>query len=295
MLTCSQENIILFLKILDKSGSQDVCPFIWIINYQRRCWPMDKIKATILGSGTCVPSLSRSSCSVLVESGNHRLVFDTGPGTMRRLLEAGVAIFDVTAVFYSHLHPDHTAELVPFLFATKYPGTHSRQTPLTIIAGKGFTRFFNGLKAVYGEWIVLDDDMFNIIELDTTATDRLNMEDIIIESAPVNHCEESLAYKITGPDNTPIVYSGDTDYSENLIRLSQGAEILICECAMPDGMKVPGHLTPSLAGDIAKRADVKTLVLTHFYPECDRSDIANDCRKAYSGNIILAEDLMEIT
>ena len=256
---------------------------------------MDKIKATILGSGTCVPSLTRSACSVLAECGPHRLVFDTGPGTMRRLLEAGVTIFDITAIVYSHLHPDHTAELVPFLFATKYPGTHRRRGPLKIIAGKGFSSFFNGLISVYGEWIILDDGMFEIIELDITKPDRYSLDEMSIVSAPVDHSEESLAYKITGPDGTSLVYTGDTDFSESLIRLSNGADILICESAMPDEKKMPGHLTPSLAGEIASRAGVKTLVLTHFYPECDKSDIANECRKTYTGKIVLAEDLMEIT
>ena len=256
---------------------------------------MDKTKATILGSGTCVPSLTRSSCSVLVQSGNQRLVFDTGPGTMRRLLEAGVTIFDITAIFYSHLHPDHTAELVPFLFATKYPGTHTRRVPLKIIAGKGFSDYFDGLISIYGEWIMLEDDMFEIIELDITRPDQYSIGDITVASAPVDHREESLAYKITGPDKTSLVYSGDTDFSENLIRLSKGADILVCESAMPDENKMPGHLTPSLAGEIASRAGVETLVLTHFYPECDESDIANECSRTYSGKIILAEDLMEIT
>ncbi len=51
------------------------------------------ITVTILGSGTCVPSLKRSSCSVLMEIGERRLLFDSGPGTMRRLLEAETSIF----------------------------------------------------------------------------------------------------------------------------------------------------------------------------------------------------------
>ena len=55
-----------------------------------------------------------------------------------------------------------------------------------------------------------------------------------------------------------------------------------------------GHLTPSLAGEIASAARVKKLVLTHFYPECDRADISDQCRKTYSGPLILAEDLMRI-
>jgi ribonuclease BN (tRNA processing enzyme) len=49
-----------------------------------------------------------------------------------------------------------------------------------------------------------------------------------------------------------------------------------------------------LAGEIATRANVGKLVLTHFYPECDRADIETECRKSYSGPLVLAQDLMKI-
>ena len=78
----------------------------------------DKLSVTILGSGTCVPSLKRSSCSVLMKAGDNILLFDSGAGTMRRLLEAGIEIYDVSFVFFSHFHPDHTGELASFLFLT---------------------------------------------------------------------------------------------------------------------------------------------------------------------------------
>ena len=91
-----------------------------------------------------------------------------------------------------------------------------------------------------------------------------------------------------------LVYSGDTDVTENLVELAENADMLICESAMPDGMKVPGHLTPSLAGETAQRAGVKTLVLTHFYPECDQTDVAKQCRKTYAGPLIPARDLLTI-
>ena len=70
----------------------------------------NELSVTILGSGTCVPSLKRSSCSVLMRTGDNVLLFDSGVGTMKRLLEAGVEIFDVSFIFYSHFHPDHTSE-----------------------------------------------------------------------------------------------------------------------------------------------------------------------------------------
>ena len=97
-----------------------------------------EITVTILGSGTCVPSLERSSCSVMIAVGDARLLFDSGPGTMRRLLKANTTIFEVDYIFYSHFHPDHSAELVPFIFSTKYPDMEQRQSLLSIIAGSGF-------------------------------------------------------------------------------------------------------------------------------------------------------------
>ena len=50
----------------------------------------ESITVTILGSGTIVPSLARSTCSFLLEAAGMKLLFDIGPGTMRRLLEAGI-------------------------------------------------------------------------------------------------------------------------------------------------------------------------------------------------------------
>ena len=253
------------------------------------------ISVTILGSGTCVPSLKRSSCCVLMETGGKKLLFDCGPGTMRRLLETNIKIFDISFIFFSHLHPDHTGELVPFLFATKYPDIERRQKPLTIVAGKGFTGFYNRLKNVYGEWIELKPGLLNIVEMDNKGTDSLDFGDFSVESIPVEHTDESLAYRVNSADGESVVYSGDTDFSDNLVTLAKNADLLICESALPDELKVPGHLTPSLSGEIATQANVGKLVLTHFYPECDQVDIEKQCRKTWSGPLILAEDLMKIT
>jgi ribonuclease BN (tRNA processing enzyme) len=254
----------------------------------------DKLSVTILGSGTCVPSLKRSSCSVLMRTGDNILLFDTGAGTVRRLLEAGVKIYDVSFVFYSHFHPDHTGELASFLFSNKYPDKNRRKIPLTLGAGRGFIAFFETLKRVYGQWIELDSGLLNIIEFDGTHGDKRRYDDFKVETLPVEHNPESIAYRITGSGGASVVYSGDTDFSDNLVTLSKNADLLICESALPDELKVKGHLTPSQAGEIASRANVGKLVLTHFYPECDGVDIEKECRKTYAGPLILAEDLMAL-
>lgn len=256
--------------------------------------PPDDPILTILGSGTCVPSLARSACSVLIRTRSTHILIDLGPGTMRRLLEAGSRPDDVAFIFLSHFHPDHTAEFVPFLFSSKYPRHRSRRRPVTLAAGNGFLAFYEGLRQVYGTWIELDPTVMELLELDSTAQKQRAFADFTVAFSPVKHRPESLAYRFTLDNGYTVVYSGDTDFCDTLIALAENADLLICESALPDHLKTDGHLTPSLAGTIATRAGVRRLMLTHFYPECDRVDTAEECRRTYSGPLILAEDLMEI-
>jgi len=246
---------------------------------------------TILGSGTAVPSLARSACAVLLTFDDVVLLLDSGPGTMRRLLEAGFSVFDVTHMGISHLHPDHTGELVSFLFANKYPDASLRQQPLTLIGAKGLTSFYNQLKGIYGEWIDMAGNL-KLVEMDNTAPGEKIFSNFLLQTTPVWHRPESIAFRINVPNAKSIVYSGDTDVSENLVVLSKDADLLICEAAFPDEMKRDGHLTPSLAGKMASRAKVRHLVLTHFYPPCEQADMIGQCRSTYTGPLELAYDLL---
>ncbi len=252
-----------------------------------------EMTVTILGSGTCVPSLERSSCSVLVEAEDAKILIDCGPGTMRRLLENGTQIYDISHILISHFHPDHTGELISFLFSNKYPDAFHRQIPLSIIGGSGLSDFYGGFKKIYGEWIDIAPNILNLIEIEKNNRSKV-FNDFTLEMISVEHNKESLAFKIIGEKGTSLVYSGDTDYCSNLIDIAWNTNLLICESALPDELKVKGHLTPSEAGEIATKANVKQLVLTHFYPECDKVDIEKQCRRTYQGPLILAEDLMRI-
>lgn len=254
----------------------------------------NSIRVTVLGSGTCVPRLDRSACSILLHIGDRQLVFDSGPGTMRRLLEVGTDIFQIDYLFYSHFHPDHTAELVPLLFANKYPDATRRTKPLTLVGGPGVKRFFAGLESVYGHWIQLAEDKVDLVELDGNRQPGLTGEGFTVATAPMAHNPESVAFRIETPCGRSVVYSGDTDYTENLVKLAHKTGLLICEAAVPDEDKIPGHLTPVLAGRMAARAEVRRLMLTHFYPACDATDIAAQCRRSYQGPLLLAQDLMTV-
>ncbi|MCP4747634.1 MAG: ribonuclease Z [Desulfobacteraceae bacterium] len=250
------------------------------------------MKITIVGSGTCVPRLERSSSSVLIESDSVKILLDLGLGTIRRLLEYGVTIDGLTHIFLSHFHPDHTCELAPLLFATKYPGNLSRITPLILAGGPGINDFYHALQAAYGDWIVLPDEQFAICQLDPMRSEKTKWGDLTVHVRPVSHRPESLAIRIENRAGKSVVYSGDTDKCDALADLAHETDLFICESAMPDEKRVPGHLTPGLAAEIASKARVKQLVLTHLYPACDQVDIAKQAANVYKGLIIVAQDLM---
>ncbi len=251
-----------------------------------------KPRLTILGSGTCVPCLDRSSCSVLVETGASQILLDMGPGTIRRLLEAGKHPDGVTHILLSHFHPDHCADLVPFLFATKYGGSRRRQ-PAQVFAGPGFESFFAALQNAYGNWLAGPRQPWSIHELDPDQG-PVNELDFTLCFAPVHHRPESLAFRIETRDGFCLVYGGDTGYCQSLVELAGRADLLICEASMPNNLKIEGHLTPALAGRVATSAAVGKLILTHFYPACDAVDIAKQCRATYKGPLVLAKDLLTV-
>ncbi len=251
------------------------------------------MKITILGSGTGYPTLRRSACAVLMAIGEDRLLFDMGLGTLRRLLESGTALSDVTHIFFSHHHPDHCAEFPSFLFASKYPASLSRQRPITVI-GRGVDELYAQFRGIYGRWIEPEPALLNLLDLDRIDQPNLAAASFRIEIRPVPHIESSVGYRVTASDGTTVVYTGDTAYSEDVVALAQDADMLITEASVPDGQDTEGHLTPSLAGRIAAEAGVGRLVLTHFYPECDGVNLAAQCRRTWSGPLTLAEDLLTL-
>lgn len=244
----------------------------------------------ILGSGTGVPSLTRSSPAYLIKEGEQDILLDSGSGTLVRMLQVGVTYKDLDAILYSHTHPDHTADLVPLIFASKYK-EEPREKDLIITGGRGFRDYFEGLKWVYGSWI--EPETFRIHIREVVAED-IELGVLRITTLPMEHIPESVGYRLESPLGRTVVYAGDTDYCRNIVELARGADILILEASFPEGRKVKGHLTPSLAGRIAQEAGCKKLILTHFYPPCEQSDMRADCQRIYRGEILMAEDMMRI-
>jgi ribonuclease BN (tRNA processing enzyme) len=244
----------------------------------------------ILGSGTGIPSLRRGSPGLVLISESSKVVIDSGSGILRRMLEVGITYRDIDLLLYTHIHPDHISELVPILFACKYADL-PRQKDLIGVGGPGFKDYFDRLKKLYWSWI--EPPSYHLAIKETSQKPFL-FQDLKIFSKPMAHIPESVGYRIEFKDRRSIAISGDTDYCRNIIDLASEVDLLVLECSFPDGKKVEGHLTPSLAGRIGLESRCKRLLLTHLYPICDQFDILKQCGQVYKGETILGEDLMRI-
>ncbi len=207
------------------------------------------------------------------------------------MLKIGITYLDLDFVFYTHTHPDHTADLVPLVFACKY-GEDPRRRDLSIIGGRGFKNYFQAIQGVYGHWLQPDQFRIPITEVYDDILDY-GLFRVIVK--PMNHTPESVGYRVESHEGRSVAISGDTDYCPDLVELAKDVDVLVIESALPDDMKAKGHLTPSLAGRIGREANCKKMILTHLYPVCDTVDIAGQCRKQYQGELLIAEDFMRVS
>ncbi|SPD75483.1 Beta-lactamase domain protein [uncultured Desulfobacterium sp.] len=249
----------------------------------------------VLGSGTSIPIGDRSSPSLALIVEGSTIVFDLGPGALCQLARAGLDYEKVERIFITHFHPDHTADIIHFLFASRNPTVLGRRLPFVITGPNGLKGLLTDIQNAFQNWLTLTPDAMKIDELETGITSKREYECFSLIACPVDHTPHSLAYRVDARSGKSLVYSGDTGYCDDIIEIASGTDLLVLECSFPDGKEMPGHLTPSQAGKIASMAKVRRLLLTHFYPECLETDIEAQCRKTYQGEIILASDLLRVS
>ncbi len=243
---------------------------------------------TILGSGTCVPSLKRNAPSNYLKIGDKQILVDCGSGTLLQLKKAKLNYKEIDIVFISHYHTDHISDLNALIQALNWTPGFDRKKDLILIGPVGFKKFYESyLKPISG---VPRPDTYKIIlqEIDN----KIEFDNFTIESYKTNHNNDSIAYKFSKNKKT-LVISGDTDFDENLIKFSENVDVLILECSYPNEQKVAGHLVSKECGEIAKKANVKKLVLSHLYPTSPEEIRLNETKEIFF-NTILAEDLMKI-
>jgi ribonuclease BN (tRNA processing enzyme) len=250
----------------------------------------------ILGSGTGIPRADRASPALVLTSMNKPILFDIGPGTLRQLDKMGIPHSRIGQIFITHFHPDHTVDLIHFLFVTRNPTVLAKREPFVIVAPMGFRDFLEGLHHAYGKWIEIPGEIMKVDELDTKKPDERIYAEFRIQSMPIPHTPQSLAYRVTSTSSgKSFVYTGDTGFTPELADFARSCDLLITEASFPEGQETEGHLTPSEAGRIAFLAQAGKLVLTHFYPEVLSTDIVSQCRRTFDGELILGRDFLHLT
>jgi ribonuclease BN (tRNA processing enzyme) len=247
------------------------------------------MKIIILGTGTATPDLRRNASGLILQTSQTTMAVDMGPGTIRRMVEAGVDTRAIDVILLTHFHADHVSDVAPFLFASNYAYGPARTSSFQLVGPRGLEQFFSALVQAYGHWIIPSNNRLIIEELDADGDDQISIHDVVIRSAPALHTYPSLSYRVEH-EGKSVTISGDTDASDNLVRLAQDADVFICECSLPASLKAPGHLTPAQAGAIAHKAHAKKLILTHFYPPCDEADVVQEAASQYAGEIVKAHD-----
>jgi ribonuclease BN (tRNA processing enzyme) len=246
------------------------------------------VELITLGTGTVAPSARRTAPCHFVQRHGVRLLLDCGPGALHRCAAFDIPWTAITHVALSHFHPDHFAELPMLVYALKYTAIPPRSEPLVVLGPPGVVRLVKALAHGYGDWLL--DPGFPIAILDIEPGEPFPLDaELMLETFPVPHTAESVAIGLTAPEGR-LVYTGDTGSSPELARWASGCDLLLAECSLPEAQAIEIHLTPERAGDLAREAGAKRLVLTHFYPPVENSDPAHVAALRFPGPVSAASD-----
>ena len=252
------------------------------------------MQLTVLGSGTSIPLTYRASPSLMLNVDGNILLLDMGPGTLRQLARSGLNTNSISHILFSHFHPDHTADLIHFLFVTRNPSIFDKRKPFLLSGSTGLKTLIDRLQSVYPGWLEITGDKMTIEEFSNTEATVNSYEKYTVSTFPVDHTASSLAYRIEDKNGNSIVYAGDMGFDEGISSLASGTDLLVLECSLPAGVNTEGHLTPAQAGRLASLSGAKKLMLVHFYPEVMSTDISGECRKFYNGDLILGRDMLQM-
>jgi ribonuclease BN (tRNA processing enzyme) len=243
---------------------------------------------TVVGSGTLVPSARRSTPAVAVREDRLQITVDGGSGTLRRQAELGIDFRDTHTLLFTHIHPDHTLDLLHFLFASGYAPGGPRREPVRLAGPRGFAVYVEHLRRGLKSWTEGGTGGIEVTELEHG--DRLDLPGLTVEAVQLEHAVTDLGYRIADRRGRTAAVTGDTGWCSALSTLARDADLLLCECSGDAAHPLDGHLTAPEAGRLAAAAGVRQLVLTHLYPLPDDRRRILEAAAAYPGPILLAAD-----
>jgi len=276
-----------------------------------------RVRVVLLGTkGGPTPSPDRAAPATLIEIDGKAWVVDCGNGVAGQLAKARVPLDTLQRIFVSHNHSDHIADvgtLIELAWSSglKTPVTVHGPPPIAAIVRDQLAALAYDVAARIREEGRVP--LAPLVHVDECATPGVVLRDggTVVTSCLVDHesIKPAFAYRFDTPARS-IVISGDTRYSDNLVALAKGADLLIHEAIYAPAIpRMAGenawtladhlrrsHTTAEEAGLVATRAGVKKLVLSHLVPGDGVSDAmwTAAVRSTYAGDLAIGRDLMEV-
>jgi len=280
-----------------------------------------KTRLILLGTGGGPrPRKASSASAQVIVANDTAYVVDCGNGVARQLIFAGVALPKLRHIFITHHHSDHNADYGNLIWLAWAAGLRTRVDTWGPPPLEKMTRLFFEMNAYDIDTRIADEGrvplapLVHVHEL-SEGGPVMQDENVKVTTALVHHppVVPSFGYRFDAPDRS-IVISGDTAPSDNLIRLAQGADVLVHEVLYAPALdrlvaRVPNaatlkqsimshHTTAEDAGRVAQAAGVKMLVLSHLVPADDPAITEqmwiDAARAHYKGPIVVGKDLLEI-
>ena len=239
----------------------------------------------------------------LIEAGSVRLLFDAGRGCAIRLAQARVPWRDLTQVFLTHLHADHTFAL-PDLHVMGW--ILGRTDPLEVHGPSGTSEMLSSMiRAVEPDIAsrlksvpTRKPPVYRATEIQPGGV--FERDGVKVTAFDVPHSiSPAFGYRIDA-NGRSIVLSGDTRYSETLIRNAQGVDVLVHEvifgAATTEQQQITNaHTTPEQAAQVFAATKPKLAIYSHvilFGASAD--DVVAATQKVYRGRVEMGTDLTVI-
>ncbi|MFJ9075398.1 MBL fold metallo-hydrolase [Streptomyces sp. NPDC102278] len=242
------------------------------------------MKLTVVGCSGSFPSAESACSSYLVEADGFRLLLDMGNGSLGAL-QRHCGLYDLDAIFLSHLHADHCIDMCAYFVARYYRHEGGRCGTIPVYGPEGTEQ---RLTTAY-EDVPDANSMSEVFDFRTLKSGSFEIGPFQVRTEKVCHPVDSYAIRVEH-EGRSLTYSGDTGTCAELGLLAEGADLFLCEASFTHGKEnIPDlHLNGREAGEYARGGKVGRLVLTHVPPWTDARRNLADARAVYDGRVDLA-------
>ncbi len=246
----------------------------------------ESLKVKILGSAGSYQSPSRQCSSYLVIIDGISFLLDAGNGSFGNLLKVHDP-FDIGAVFLSHRHHDHLADIISLYHYLKFvPNGEVRRDKIPLFASRITHDFLSNFAA---------GSIFDIFERRVVAAGELNtIEGVEVGFGGVNHVDGSLSISLKAQSGETLFYSGDSAYSSDLAASIPGGSTLITESTYlirKEGSGKAIHMDAMEVAQLCNDAKVSGVIVTHVAHPNDPDVVGDLVRQSYTGYVEVARDL----